>query len=59
MFISNATFYYSQDRVINPVTGSQIECSQSGDLIVFDYQADTYVNTEEKHGQMMMLTVPE
>ena len=52
----NTTFYYSQERIIIPIAGAEIESAQSGDLIMEDHNANSYLHPSDLHGQVMMLS---
>ena len=50
LYALNTSFYYSQERVVNPVEGYQLESEMPGDMVVVDHKADTYFYFHEKSG---------
>ena len=57
MYVLNTSFYYSQDKLINSMTGAGIESQLPGDMIIDDHQANTYINSEERHGMMLLVSL--
>ena len=49
MYADNITFYYGQERVINPVYGGMLRCELPGNLIVSNYHSEVYVLPNEPH----------
>ena len=49
MYVDNITFYYGQERVMNPVYGNILRSQLPGNFIVNDFHSEIYVLPNEPH----------